>query len=50
MILLPDAGNEDGEKLKGIIREVNTTQVAPEEVLSDSLYRYDSVGKRVVTV
>lgn len=50
MIILPDAGNGDGERLKEIIRMVNTTQVAPEEVLSDTLYRYDTAEKMVVMV
>ncbi len=49
-ILLPDTGNEDYEKLRGMIREVNSTQVAPEEVLSDTLYRYDRADKRVAMV
>lgn len=31
-----------------MISEVNRTQVAPEEVLSDTLYRYDREEKRVV--
>ena len=50
VILLPDTGNEDSEDLKKIISAVNTTQVAPEEVLSDTLYRYDRADKRVVMV
>ncbi len=50
VIILPDAGNGDGERLKEIIRMVNTTQVAPEEVLSDTLYRYDTAEKMVVMV
>ena len=50
VILLPDTGNEDSEDLKKIINAVNTTQVAPEEVLSDTLYRYDRADKRVVMV
>lgn len=50
VILLPDTGNEDYEKLRGMIREVNSTQMAPEEVLSDTLYRYDRADKRVVMV
>ena len=50
VIILPDAGNGDGERLKEIIRMVNTTQVAPEEVLSDTLYRYDIAEKMVVMV
>ena len=50
VILLPVTGNEDHEKLKEMIREVNSTQVAPEEVLSDTLYRYDRADERVVMV
>lgn len=50
VILIPDMGNEDSEALKKMIREVNRTQVAPEEVLSDTLYRYDRAEKRVVIV
>lgn len=50
VILLPDMGSEDSEELKKMIREVNSTQVAPEEVLSDTLYRYDRAEKRVVIV
>lgn len=41
VILLPDGGKETPEHLKDMIAEVNRTQVAPEEVLSDSLYYYD---------
>ena len=50
VILLPVTGNEDHEKLKEMIREVNSTQVAPEEVLSDTLYRYDRADEMVVMV
>lgn len=50
VILIPDMGNEDSEALKKMIREVNRTQVALEEVLSDTLYRYDRAEKRVVIV
>lgn len=49
-ILLADSGQEEPEKLKAMICEVNRTQVAPEEVLTDSLYRYRRTGKRVEIV
>lgn len=49
-ILLPDSGREKPEELKAMIMQVNRTQVAPEEVLSDSLYRYDRRKKRVELV
>lgn len=41
VILLKDDGETEGENIKKMIREVNETQVEPEERLSDSLYRYD---------
>lgn len=46
-ILLADRGREKPGELKSMIVQVNRTQVAPEEVLTDSLYRYDRVKKRV---
>ena len=47
VILLPDNGQESVEHLKNMIHEVNSTQVAPEEVLSDSLYYYDFDRKKL---
>ena len=41
MILLPDRGGEDPVKLAEMVRDVNDTQLSPEEVLSDSVYYYD---------
>ena len=41
VILLKDQGLETPEQLKDMITEVNRTQVAPEEALSDSLYYFD---------
>lgn len=46
-ILLADSGRERPGELKSMIVQVNRTQVAPEEVLTDSLYRYDRGKKRV---
>lgn len=40
VILLPDCG-EKPEDLRAMVREVNETQVAVEEVLSDSVYYFD---------
>lgn len=48
-ILLPDAGEGLNGALRQMIREVNSTKVAPEEVLSDTLYRYDRAMGRVMT-
>ena len=41
VILLPDKGSESPIQLKEMIAEVNRTQVAPEEVLSNNLYYFD---------
>lgn len=49
-ILLPDDGTNLAEELKGMIHEVNRTHVAPEEVLSDSLYYYDLTKKEIVMI
>lgn len=50
VILLPDKGEEDPEQLKSMVREVNRTQLEPEEVLSDSLYYFDCLKKNVKIV
>lgn len=47
VILLADTGRGEAEAFKKMIVEINHTQVAPEEVLSDSLYYYDFAEKRV---
>lgn len=50
VILLPDTGHEYVGALKRIVREVNGTAMAPEEILSDSLYRYDRAQGRVMII
>lgn len=50
VILLADTGRETADGLKQMIREVNAAHVAPEEVLSDSLYYYDFHKKKVIIV
>lgn len=47
VILLADTGRENAEDLKAMIVQVNRSQLAPEEVLSDSLYHYDRIKKQV---
>lgn len=47
VILLPDTGMESAGDLRKMILEVNSTLVAPEEVLSDNLYYYDLREKTV---
>ena len=47
-LFLPDDEGADVDTLRMMVREVNETQVAPEEVLSDSVYRYDPETDAVV--
>ena len=47
VILIADTGEEDVQLLKKMVREVNATQVLPEEVLSDSVYYFDREKREV---
>ena len=42
ILLVKDDGNVNFKDLKAMVEEVNATQVAPEEKLTDSVYHYDS--------
>ncbi len=42
VLLVKDDGNTDFKDLKAMVEEVNASQVAPEEKLTDSVYHYDS--------
>ncbi len=44
VIVLQDRGHEDELHLREIIREVNRTQVEPEEILSNNLYYYNRLS------
>ncbi len=46
LILLP--GDQDTEILVNMVNEVNETQVAPEEVLSGHVYKYDAAQQKIV--
>ncbi len=48
VILIPESGDEDVEYLKSMVKEVNDTQVLPEEILSDSVYYYDRDRREVI--
>ncbi len=50
VILLPDSGCENAKQLKEMVTEVNSTQVEPEEVLSNNLYYYDRFLEHVTIV
>uniref|UniRef100_UPI0040576240 DUF5688 family protein n=1 Tax=Acetatifactor sp. TaxID=1872090 RepID=UPI0040576240 len=41
LIVLPDSGRENAERLQEMIVEVNATQVDPEEILSNNLYYFN---------
>ena len=45
LLIIPDNGNMGFEQLQDMVREVNETQVAPEEKLTDSVYHYDTKDK-----
>lgn len=47
LLLLPVKEDEDSEEIKGIIKEINDTQVQPEEVLSYSLYYYNRKARKI---
>lgn len=47
LIFLPDGKETDAEQLAALVREVNRTQVAEEDRLSDHVYFYDAAVKRV---
>ena len=48
VIILPQNISQSRNELRDMVVDVNSTQVAPEERLSDNVYRYDSVTKQVV--
>ena len=45
VLFLPHKGNEDFKNLENMVREINNTQVAPQDRLSDQVYHYDSKEK-----
>lgn len=47
VLVLPETGQETAEALRKMISEVNRTQVAPEEVLSDNLYYFDLKDRKI---
>ena len=45
ILIVPDNGQMTLGDLEAMVREVNATQVAPEDKLTDSVYHYDSQAK-----
>lgn len=48
VILIKDQGIEDADVLRNMVKDVNRTQLAPEEVLSDQVYYYGRKSGKVV--
>lgn len=44
-LIVPDNGKMDLKSLESMVREVNATQVAPSDKLTDNVYHYDSQAK-----
>lgn len=42
VLILPDDGSQDLDSLQFMVREINRTEVAPEDRLSDYVYHYDA--------
>ncbi len=47
LLLLPAGDDDESRYIRDIIREINETQLLEEEILSDSLYIYDSTSKEI---
>ena len=47
VLLLPAENPEDRENLKGMIKEINDTQMEAEEILSYSLYWFDNIKGKI---
>ena len=45
VILVPDNGNMQTKELEDMVKEVNATQVPPEDLLSDKVQYYDRAAK-----
>lgn len=45
IILVADDGNVDFRDLKGMVEQVNATEVSPRDKLTDNVYHYDSEAK-----
>ena len=50
VILLPQELAEYPSELKNMVKEINRTQVEPEEVLSDEIYFFDRLSGKIMQV
>lgn len=47
VVLIPDTLDMDINYMKAMVKKVNGTEVSPDEVLSDNVYRYDIDTDRI---
>ncbi len=47
LIIIADSGREDVLQLQSMVQEVNSTQVEPEELLSNNVYYYNRIIKKI---
>lgn len=45
LLIVPDNGDMQAKELENMVKEVNATQVAPADLLSDKVQYYDRVAK-----
>jgi hypothetical protein len=50
MIVIPESQVEDTDALITMVKEVNATQVAPDEVLADNVYSFDAQTEELRTI
>ncbi len=50
MIVIPESQVEDTDGLMAMVKEVNATQVAPDEVLADNVYSFDAKTEELRTI
>lgn len=48
VLIVPDDGNMDFKELREMVKEVNGTQVQPDEVLTGEVYSYDRQNKKLM--
>ena len=47
VLMIPKKSGIDVESLANMVHEVNRTEVAPDKILSDNVYQYDRVAKKL---
>ncbi len=48
VLIVPESAGMDIKDLESMVQEVNATQVAPQDRLSDHVYKYDEVNREIV--